>query len=120
LECLRRNIGNVTRRDHRQRKVGSERIATDALVLDQRQNSIEILEERNRAKDQHIRPIESTEALFLGMHAHNHSGARGLVCSDAAQEDDISDAALADCSYNGFAHMALLAVIVGFLRIVRQ
>ncbi len=119
-ESRRRSVSDVARSDHRDFDVGRDGAAIDSLVLDETQSLLEVLEEVSRAKCEDVHALELRETALLGMKAGDWTCARTEVRSDAAEEDDAADAAVANRFHDSFPDRILKRSIVRGARIRRN
>jgi hypothetical protein len=120
LECLRRDIGDIACRHHRDGKVWCDRVCIDSLVLDKPERVVEVLEEGYRTKKEHVCAHEPFEALFLCVQARYYTCPFAQIGTKAAQRGDVVDAALADGFHDGLALSILLGAVVGRASIGRK
>src|SRR5512143_1167464 len=90
-ERLRSDIGDVASRNRRDGEVRRNGVPVDPFVLDEPEHIVEVLEERYRPEEQHVRTFEVLEAFLLRVQARDRTGPPAQIRSQAAQRDDVPD-----------------------------
>lgn len=87
-------------------------VPVDPLVLDEPELLVEVLEEGHRTKEEHVRAREPLEAFLLRVQARKQTCSFAQIGAEAAQEDDVPDAALADGLHDCLALLPLPREVV--------
>src|SRR4029079_14761930 len=104
---------DVPGRDLREGEVGGECSSVDALRLDQPESREMVLEEVSRAQRQHVHAGHLPQSLLLAMQTDDWPRALGEMRADAAEADDIPNAARDQRRGGGLPDFVLIGPEVG-------